>query len=254
MTHAGRSTQPSDTTTLARKPSDARVRVYRGSVVKRSSVAVALSAACIFGAAGPAHADENHSWTSLYASGPYAGAGWAACAEPIRVSVDSRAVSEDARTKIRNSVKAAVGQWNANKVVKFAFAGELPVHFDYNTGVSTAQDNQPRDRWIYLTVVKNGDGTKVDPNVVGLAGPLRIDPATNTIVEASAAFRAKYLNKASKAQAIELLAHELGHVFGLGHSTSKADTMYATLTGHTALGSGDLAGIKAVTKPCPAGS
>lgn len=200
----------------------------------------------------PAHADDSSTgWTSLYAGTAYDGAGWSTCPDPIRVSLDGRGVAPDQRTKARNALKAAIEKWNAGKVVRFEYGGQVPVRFDSATGVSTPEDGVPRDRWIYLTVVGKG-GEGLDPNTVGLAGPLRVDPATKIILEGSAAFRAKYVNKAKRALVAELFAHELGHVFGLGHSSSANDVMYAILKGHKALGAGDIAGGLALLKPCPA--
>ncbi len=68
---------------------------------------------------------------------------------------------------------------------------------------------------------------------------------------ASAAFRASYMNKASMAKSTEVIAHELGHIIGLGHSLSRKDLMFATLLGFTALGPGDKAGGWALLKRCP---
>jgi hypothetical protein len=212
----------------------------------------AAAVAFTFSLVVPANADDTgQSWTSIYDGTPYAGAGWSNCPDPIRVSVDARSLSEEDKTKARNALKLAVAKWNRAKVVRFEFAGFVPVRFDPATGITAPEDGVARDRWIYLTVVKGG-GEGIDPNVVGLAAPLRIDPATNIILEGSAAFRWKYVDKAKKARVAELFAHELGHVFGLGHSTSKKDLMYPILEGRKELGPGDIAGGFAVLKPCPA--
>jgi hypothetical protein len=214
-----------------------------------ATIAASLAATAV---PGPAHAEDGSSWTSLYAGTVYEGSGWSTCPDPIRISVDTRGLDPDRKTKARNALKDAIAAWNKGKVVRFEYGGQIPVRFDGTTGVTTPEDGVARDRWIYLTVVNKGDGSKVDPNVVGLAGPLRVDPATKIILEGSAAFRAKYVNKATRAQIAELFAHEIGHIFGLGHSGSKKDVMYATLNGQTALGPGDIAGGRALLKPCPA--
>jgi Matrixin len=222
------------------------------SGIRRRSVAAAVAAAVAIALAVPAHAeDSGHAWTSLYDGTPYAGAGWSNCPDPIRVSVDTRGLAKDERTKASKGLKIAIAKWNRARVVRFEFAGQVPVRFDSASGVTAPEDGVARDRWIYLSAVNKG-GQGIDPNVVGLAAPLRVDPATGIILEGSAAFRAKYLNKATKAAAAELFAHELGHVFGLGHSTSKKDVMYPILDGQKDLGPGDIAGGFAVLKPCPA--
>ena len=210
-----------------------------------------LTVAAGAGAAAPAHADDQ-SWTSLYAGTQYDGAGWARCPDsPIRISIDTRALDADQKAKARKALKLAVAAWRTRGVVHFVYGGELPVNFDTSTGVSTPADGIARDRWIYITLVKASSKKTSDTAVVGLAGPLRVDPATSIITEGSAAFQAQYVNKRSRALVAELFAHELGHVAGLGHSTSKKDVMYPILSGQVALGPGDLAGIEAVTQPCP---
>jgi Matrixin len=221
------------------------------SVIRRLAIAAAAAVASA-SLIVPAHADDTgSSWTSIYEGTPYAGAGWSNCPDPIRVSVDVRSLSQEQRTKARKALQIAIEKWNRAKVVRFEFAGPVPVRFDPATGITAPEDGVARDRWIYLSVVNRG-GEGIDPNVVGLAAPLRIDPATNIILEGSAAFRAKYVTKAKKAAVAELFAHELGHVFGLGHSTAKKDVMYPILSGHKELGAGDITGGFAVLKPCPA--
>lgn len=194
---------------------------------------------------------DDHSWTSLYDGTEYQGAGWAQCPDPIHVSVDTRALEPDQRPKARKALQAAVATWNKAKPLHFAFGGEIPVAFDKATGVSTPEDGVARDRWIYITLVKAKKQAASDTATVGLAGPLRLDPATKIITEGSAAFLASYVNKQSRALVAELFAHELGHVTGLGHSTSKKDVMYPILSGHKQLGPGDIAGAWALLKPCP---
>lgn len=218
---------------------------------RRTMILSVLSAAMIVAAGAPAAQADDHSWTSLYDGTQYAGAGWSRCPDPIRVSVDTRALDADQRSKAWKALKLAIGTWDSSKVVSFAYGGEVPVTFDRATGVSTPEDGVARDRWIYITLVKAKKQKATDTAVVGLAGPLRIDPATNIITEGSAAFLASYVNRQSRALVAELFAHEIGHVAGLGHSTSKKDVMYPILTGHTKLGAGDIAGAWALLKPCP---
>ena len=199
-----------------------------------------------------AHADDGPSWTSIYEGTAYEGSGWSDCPAPITVSVDARALKKDQRKKAKAALVAAVKRWNRAKIVRFEYVGPLPVTFDRGTGVSTPIDGQARDRHIYVAVVDAKKRKDADAGVVGLATPLRVDPATNVILEGSAAFLAKYVNKQTRLKVAELFAHELGHVFGLGHSTSKKDVMHAILQGRRDLGPGDVAGALALLEPCPA--
>ncbi|MBI1350106.1 MAG: matrixin family metalloprotease [Actinomycetales bacterium] len=199
----------------------------------------------------PSARADDQSWTSLYAGTEYDGSGWASCPDPIRISVDTRALDPAQKAKARKALKAVLAVWNKAKVYPLVYGGEIPVRFDKATGVSTPEDGVTRDRWIYLTLVKASKKATSDTAVVGLGGPLRVDPDNKVIVEASAAFQAQYVNKTSKALVEELFAHELGHVIGLGHSTSKKDVMYPILSGHLKLGPGDIAGAWALIRPCP---
>ncbi len=213
----------------------------------------AIAAALVLGTllSGSAQAADD-SWTSLYAGTPYEGSGWSVCPLPITVSVDARTLKPDARKKAKAALVAALQRWNRPKIVRFEYVGPIPVNFDPATGVTTPTDGVARDRHVYMAVVKAGKAPSRETAVVGLAGPLRVDPATQIILEGSGAFRAQYVEQASRKRVTELFAHELGHVFGLGHSSSEKDVMYPILQGLGDLGSGDIAGAYALLKPCPA--
>jgi hypothetical protein len=219
----------------------------------RHLIGVAVMAlALVVTASVPAHADDAQPWTSIYEGTPYEGSGWSNCPAPITVSVDARALKRDQRKKAKAALVRAINRWNRAGLVTFQYVGPIPVTFSRTTGVTAPVDGQPRDRHIYVAVVKAKGDNGVDKGVVGLATPLRVDPATKTILEGSAAFKAAYINKQSRPRVAELFAHELGHVFGLGHSSAKKDVMYPILQGHTDLGPGDIDGAFALLKPCPA--
>jgi hypothetical protein len=223
----------------------ARIAQFGAALVAAGGITVAAVAWAPLAVAG------SDSWTSLFAGTPFDGAGWASCPDPITVTVDTRALEPAQRDKARAAMTAAIMMWNRAKVTTFEYGGELPMQFDVTTGMATPADGQARSRHIYFTLVK-ASASQVETGIVGLATPLRVEPSTKAIIEGSAAFQAQYVNRQSRAKLRELFAHEIGHVLGLGHSTSKKDIMYAVLQGNTDLGAGDRAGGWALLKPCPA--
>jgi len=140
--------------------------------------------------------------------------------------------------------------WTAASGLQFRSAGSEELHFDPETQLLVPAGGLVKQDHIYLAMEPEVNAPRLDDGVVGLGTPILIDDKAKEFLGGEAVFEAEYVNARSKAELIHLFAHEIGHILGLGHSPDEGNIMHAIVTDQTVLGPGDVAGIKAVMRPC----
>ncbi len=200
----------------------------------------------------PVPASSGGAWAVFFDSGPLEGSGWAACPEPISLSVDSEALPRSTALKAARAIVRSLQLWERQSGLAFEFTGVVPVVYDDSTGVITPEDGVERRRHLYLALLRDKDSSILSDRIVGLGEPTSVDVTNREILAGEGTFERDYVRSASEAQLVALVTHEIGHALGLGHSASRADVMYPIVSTVSKLGPGDVAGIKAVTRPCDA--
>ena len=206
----------------------------------------------LLGGAVPARAAADYS--SFFWQRELAGAGWAACEEPLTWSVDVRGLtSRQARREIAR-LEAAWQAWSTASGLPVRFAGRQALAFDPGTNGLRRPDGSPQpDRHVFLAFKTTRQVPIMTSGVVGLGMPSIVLLPTREIVAGVAIFRRGYVleeRKVDPGRVLHLYLHEIGHVLGLGHAGDARNIMYPSLDHLTALGAGDVAGVKAMTQPC----
>jgi hypothetical protein len=130
----------------------------------------------------------------------------------MRVCYDHQdARKEVTRAEVEAAIVEAVAPWNAGCNLTYEFIGSCPA------------DNLPVYRpidykvwWASWDDTMSSEGRAFRDHAIAAASP-RIGVALNRDVE-SAAFKRQWRRS---------IAHEFGHVAGIGHSSNRADLMYS---------------------------
>jgi len=86
--------------------------------------------------------------------------------------------------------------------------------------------------------------------VVGFGSPSRVFADTREIVNGYIVVSTDYLVKTDSKKRQVLLMHEVGHALGLADSDDPENIMYRYLDTSSAIGAGDIDGLKAIQKVC----
>lgn len=199
---------------------------------------------------GSAQAATSTNYTTF--SGSSAAPGWETCATPVTWTVDVNGMGLTAARQEIQRLKAALATWSRGSGVPVEFKGQQDLRWDAATNtLKPADGSQVRKRHVYIGFFSASVVSGLSGSVVGLAMPTSV--VNKAFDGGMAVFRRGYVmheRSAMPAHLASLYLHELGHVWGLGHSTSTANVMYPTLGTLTDLGPGDRLGVETVTRKC----
>jgi hypothetical protein len=182
-----------------------------------------------------------------------ANSGWTTCPAPIAWTVDTRGLTADQSAAQLENLQWAFGVWSAASGLVFQYSGTQDVTYDDAAfTVVPADGSGVQRRHIYLDFVAPTESARLAGNTVGLGSPSQVMASTKEIVAGEAVFRTDHVKSASTVEVRSLYIHELGHVLGLAHANVTANVMYPIVTETVNLGSGDVNGVRTMTKPCNA--
>lgn len=219
-------------------------------------VIVIVCALASLGVGGPraAAAPGSADYSSFFWQRELAGAGWAACPDPLTWSADTRGLtSRQGRREVRR-LDQAWEAWSDATGVRVEFIGRERLEFDPGTnGLRRPDGAPPPDRHVYVAFKTSRQAPLITRGVVGYAMPSVVLVPTREIVGGVAVFRLGYVleqRKVTPERVLHLYLHEVGHVLGLGHADGVGNVMYPSLDHLVQLGTGDRAGARSFTQPC----
>ncbi len=229
-------------TSLSFQPFAAKGRPASGTATQSTATSAAATAVAadfgsIFTAQAPAL--ENSGWTS--------------CSAPIAWSVDAHELSQPQAAAQLENLAWAFDTWGKASGLTFVYAGQESLTYsDEKFGLAPADGTAVAGRHIYLAFVTRADAPRMSSETVGLATPTQVVMSTKQITTGVAVFRADYVSGARDREARSLYLHEFGHVLGLAHASQGSNVMYPVVKEQVTLGAGDINGVQAMVRPCPA--
>jgi hypothetical protein len=219
----------------------------------RTFLAVGIAPAVVMSLV-TAPAAQAADYSSFFRERVLVGAGWAACEEPVTWTVDVGGLSTgEARSEV-GRLKKAWAAWSQASGIRVSYEGRESLVFDPATNGLRRADGSPiSDRHVYLAFKSTRQVPIMVTDVVGLAMPSVVLLPTREIVAGMAIFRRDFVRRERKVKpyrVLHLYMHEIGHVLGLGHATKPSNVMYPALDHLSALGRGDVVGIRSLVQPC----
>lgn len=199
-----------------------------------------------------AQGNRDADFTSFFGANypQWQGSGWSACT-PVTWSVDTRELKPRRASREIARLDWAFRQWSRASGLAFRFTGQVPVRYDQAAiSMAPADGSSPVAGHVYLVFQRAGESNLMTGRTFGFGWPTGVNDK-GQITGGAAAFRTEFAAGAGNDRAVaSLYLHELGHVLGLGHASTKASVMYPIVTSRTTLGAGDIAGIQAMTHAC----
>lgn len=175
----------------------------------------------------------------------YYGSGWS-CQNEVTWSIDNRGLTNEKASVA--DLDSAFATWTQATGIKFKYVGPIPVMYDdSNTYISS---DAAVDRHIFIMFIPESQSTFLTREVVGFGSPTSIMMQGNIIASGEVGLSTDYVNRAKRAERLNLFTHEIGHALGLSNSNDPNNIMYKMVTDNMMLGAGDIKGVGQLLKEC----
>jgi hypothetical protein len=214
---------------------------------RRLAVAVVLglvAAVLVVGRLGASDPDPVYKFIETVDGRPVT---YSSC-RPIQVSVYPAGGPSDAEALVREAVDQMRSATGLDIVVAGAFGGYAP-NWNFEDG-PVYPDDPISISW------QDGEAiARLTDDIAGLGGSRVLTGPRKRLVAGTVALSRDYYalleERNDHSEALAVLLHELGHVFGLDHVDSPRELMYHDNNGQTGFGPGDLEGLRLLGQgPC----
>lgn len=178
--------------------------------------------------------------------------GWSNCPSDITWSVDVSTLNPRLTRVELARLHSAFKIWSDASGLNFTHLGVQQMSYDPKTHHLSAA-GMPTRNHIAVSFMPASNSGLLAPHVYGFGMPSQVLPASSQIVGGVLVLKKEIVVAKSKSDPRvldNLYLHELGHVLGLGHVDDSSQVMYPTILKQSVLGSGDKAGIRALTQSC----